>query len=330
MAEPLNSHASTRLTIGRKRIVVLAGGSSSEREISLQSGINVANALRQSGNDVDLLDPAALSLESADLSHYDVAFIALHGEYGEDGQVQTLLEEQGIPYTGSPPAASRIGLSKSATKERLILAGLPTPEYAIVHKSDYAERLHGVARKIGYPLVVKPNSQGSSLGVSIIHHPAELPDALADCFSFEDFGLIEQFIPGEEWTVGLLDQTLLPPMRIETENQFFDYAAKYTDLQTQHDLAPDVPKEFIDRIGEIALSASTAVGTRGIVRVDLRVDREARPWILELNTIPGLTAHSLVPLAAASLGWSMSELCERAVTSALVPQVGRIPHRLTA
>lgn len=314
----------------RKRVVVLSGGTSSEREISLQSGVNVANALRQVGNEVEILDTADIPLETTDFSRYDVAFIALHGQFGEDGQVQTLLEERGIPYTGSRPTPSRIGLSKSASKERFILAGLPTPEYAIIHKSDCVERLHGVARKIGYPLVVKPNSQGSSLGVSIVHHPSELPLALANCFNFDDFGLIEQFIAGEEWTVGLLDQTILPPMRIETENPFFDYAAKYTDELTRHNLNPDVPEETVAEFGEVALRAAMAVGTSGLVRVDLRVDSQGRPWLLEVNTVPGLTTHSLVPLAAAFLGWNMPELCERAIASALALHASQVPQRLTA
>lgn len=312
------------------RIVVLAGGVSSEREISLHSGRNVAAALRERGHRVEILDPADLSLETVDFQPFDVAFIALHGEYGEDGQVQALLESRDIPYTGSRPAASRIGLSKSASKERFLLAGIPTPEYALIHKSDRVERLHALARNIGYPLVVKPNSQGSSLGVSLIHHPSELPLAVAKCFELDDFGLIEQYIPGEEWTVGLLDQTLLPPMRIETANSFFDYAAKYTDSRTLHNLNPDQPRSVIDRIGEIARQSASAVGTHGLIRVDLRLDAARRPWVLEINTVPGLTEHSLVPLAAQAFGWNMSELCERAVAAALAAHAPRVAHRLTA
>jgi len=326
----LNPYTFSGTSLGRKRIVILAGGNSSEREISILSGLNVADALRLSGNDVDILDPADVPLDVTDLSPYEVAFIALHGRYGEDGQVQALLEERAIPYTGSDSVASRIGLSKSASKERFILAGLPTPEYAIIHRSDCIERLHGVARTIGYPLVVKPNSQGSSLGVSIIHHPSELPLALANSFELDDFGLIEQYIPGEEWTVGLLDETLLPPIRIETDNQFFDYAAKYTAGQTRHDLAPDVPEGTIEQIGDLARRAASAIGTAGLVRIDLRVDSHHRPWLLEINTIPGLTPYSLIPLAASSFGWSMSELCERAVVSAIQAHSSRIPHRISA
>lgn len=313
-----------------RRVLVLAGGVSSEREISLQSGQNVSEALTAAGHHVEILDPADRSLEAYDFSSFGVVFIALHGEFGEDGQVQALLESRGIPYTGSDSVASRIGLSKSASKERFLLAGIPTPEYALIHKSDRTERLHGIAREIGYPLVVKPNAQGSSLGVSVIHHPSELPLALARCFELEDFGLIEQYIPGEEWTVGLIDRTLFPPMRIETANQFFDYAAKYTDAQTRHNLNPDVSAEFLERIGDLAQQAVAAVGTRGLVRVDFRVDAQGRPWVLEINTIPGLTSHSLVPLAAAEIGWNMAELCDRAIESALAATPQPAPQRLSA
>lgn len=315
---------------GGKRIAILAGGNSSEREISLLSGLNVADALRQTGNEIEIIDPADIRIESVDFSRYHVAFIALHGRYGEDGEIQSLLEERGLPYTGSNPMASRLGLNKSASKERFLLAGLSTPEYAVIHKTDSVERLYGLARTIGYPLVVKPNSHGSSLGVSLVHHPSELPVAFANCFEFDSFGLIEQYIPGEEWTVGLLDRTPLPPIRIETENQLFDYAAKYSNETTRYNPGSSDSCETKERIREVALSAAVAVGTSGLARIDLRVDSFGRPWLLELNTIPGLTRESLVPLAASWIGWNMSELCERAVESAMASHSSKIPQRLTA
>lgn len=246
-----------------------------------------------------------------------MAFIALHGAYGEDGQVQQELESLGVPYTGSGPEASRLAFSKSAAKERFALHQIPTPPYVLIHATDTPERLTQQAAAIGYPLVVKPDAQGSSLGVSIVRTAAELPAALAECFRFEAFGLLESYVVGTEWTVGLVDEETLPLIRIGTKRGFFDYRAKYDDDETRYELDYDVSADVVRRIESAAQAACTALGTCGLARVDVMLDRFQRPWVLEVNTVPGMTDHSLVPKAAARRGLSFPQLCDRLVRSCL-------------
>ncbi len=247
-----------------------------------------------------------------------MAFIALHGKFGEDGQVQQILEEApAIPYTGSGVAAARLAFSKSASKERFTQQELPTAPYVLIHESDTPHRILKLAAQIGYPLVVKPDTQGSSLGVSIVRSAVDLPAALARCFHYDTFGLLEQALVGSEWTVGVLDDRALPPIQIETGRAFFDYAAKYEDEATRYRFNSDVSTEEIERVVETARSACAAVGTCGLARVDLIVDQSGVPQVLEVNTVPGLTDHSLVPKAAAHAGLGFAELCQECLQSAL-------------
>ncbi|MSR60440.1 MAG: D-alanine--D-alanine ligase [Planctomycetaceae bacterium] len=306
------------IRLPRLRVAVLLGGPSAEREVSLQSGAAVAAALRRAGHQVCEIDPAATSLADYDWQAVDVAFIALHGRFGEDGQVQTILEMARVPYTGSDVAASKLAISKSATKERFAQCGVPTARYVLVHESDPAQHILQHARTIGFPLVVKPDTQGSSLGVSIVASPDVLPIALTRCFQYEPFGVLEAWINGSEWTAGFIDDVPLPLIRIETERGFFDYRAKYEDDQTQYRMSGGATPEAEGLIARTALDACRAVGTRGIARVDLMVDSHNQPWVLEVNTIPGMTDHSLVPKAAAQLGIDFTQLCERCLQSALV------------
>lgn len=299
-------------------VAVLAGGDSAERSVSLKSGAAVAHALAEQGHGIVPLDPAAVDLARYDWTGIDLAFNALHGPFGEDGRVQELLESIGMPYTGSGVIASRLAMSKSAAKERFLQQGVPTPEYVLIHEADTATAILAKANEIGFPLVVKPDAQGSSLGVTIVRTPDELPAALTRCFELDSFGLIEAAIPGEEWTLGVLDDQALPLIRIETEREFYDFSAKYTDDDTRYCFEFDLPDEVVRSIEAAGLAACRAVGTNGIARVDLRLDRFHQPWVLEVNTVPGFTDHSLVPKAAARLGWSFGELCERAIESALV------------
>ena len=298
-------------------VVVLSGGDSSERTVSLRSGAAVAEALASHGHHVQQVDPAETDLEKFDWSQIDVAFIALHGRFGEDGQVQRLLEEVGIPYTGSGVQASRLAFSKSAAKERMLLHHIPTPPYVLIHESDTAQRIVHNARSLGFPLVVKPDTQGSSLGVSIIATEDELSKALTRCFHLDSFGLLEGAVVGTEWTVGILDGTVLPPIHIQTTRQFFDYAAKYEDDETKYHFEHDVPAETIALIEQTARRACEALGTAGLARVDMILDRYGRPWVLEVNTVPGFTDHSLVPKSAQRMGLSLGELYERCLVSAL-------------
>ena len=241
----------------------------------------------------------------------------MHGKFGEDGQVQQLLEQALVPYTGSGVAASQLAFSKSAAKERFAQRRVRTAPFVLIHESDSADRIAQQAQQLGFPLVVKPDTQGSSLGVSIVHQGANLSAAVARCFEYDSFGLLEQAIIGTEWTVGLIDEKVLPPIRIGTDRHFFDYSAKYEDDETRYEFGDDVPAEQIERIANAARSACAGLGTCGLARVDLIVDQSGDPCVLEVNTVPGLTDHSLVPKGAARLGWSMGDLCQACLNSAL-------------
>lgn len=299
------------------RIAVLCGGTSAEREISLQSGTAVANALRQRGHRATVIDPQQTDVRSFCFSPFDVVFIALHGTFGEDGDVQRLLERGGIPFTGSGSGASRLAFHKSAAKERFVQFHVPTPPAALVHETLTPDRLAGRAQTIGFPLVVKPDAQGSSLGVSLVQNPAELSSALQQCFSYHPFGLLEGYVSGTEWTVAVFDETVFPPLRIEPKSRFFDYRAKYEDDRTGYGTAENMASPLQTALTTTARRACRALGTRGAARVDLIVDEGGRPWVLEVNTIPGMTDHSLLPQAAAAAGVPFPELCEQMVQHAL-------------
>ena len=299
------------------RVAVLCGGPSAERVISLKSGSAVCRALSEIGHAVHEIDPAVVDPAGCDWTRFDVAFIALHGKFGEDGQIQQILEDAGIAYTGSGVDASRLAFSKSASKERFAQQAVPTAPYVLIHESDTPHRIVQQAMQIGFPLVVKPDTQGSSLGVSIVATARELPAALTRCFHYDSFGLLEQALVGEEWTVGMLDDRALPPIHIKTGRTFFDYEAKYEDSETRYDFDYDDSADDVERIVQTARNACAAVGTCGLARVDLIVDQSGNPRVLEVNTIPGLTDHSLCPKAALRLGMSFADLCQECLQSAL-------------
>lgn len=292
------------------RIAVLAGGDSAEREVSLKSGACVAEALKQRGHAVTTIDPAETQLEEVDWSRFNVAFLALHGTFGEDGGVQSLLEKHGVAFTGSGSEASRLAFSKSAAKERFRIAQVPTPEYILIHETDPRERIIEHSMRIGFPQVVKPNAQGSSIGVTMVRTPEQLEAALKLCFEFDTFAIIEREIIGSEWTLGVIDNEPLPLIHIATHRGFFDYHAKYEDDATQYLFEPDLDPALAEKLTETGLRACRALGTSGVARVDIMVDEAGQPWILEVNTIPGMTDHSLVPKAAARIGLDMGQLCE--------------------
>lgn len=298
-----------------QRVLVLAGGPSAERAISLESGKAVASALRANGHEVIEFDPKTGNLEGLEDLPFDVAFIALHGKFGEDGQVQQLLEELGVPYTGSDVRASQRAMSKIATKQMLTEQALPTPDFRSIHPGESAQDIRKKAATLGYPLVVKPDSEGSSLGVSIVPSAFELPAALSQCFQFGPNALLESCITGQEWTVGLIDETILPPIQIISPTQFYDYAAKYHSTETKYLFEADIPQNLLMTMQKLARETCQAIGTGGICRVDFRIDRFCQPWILEINTIPGMTSHSLIPKAADRIGISFEDLCERAIQS---------------
>tara|TARA_R110002111_G_scaffold262851_1_gene341806 strand:+ start:60603 stop:61565 length:963 start_codon:yes stop_codon:yes gene_type:complete len=319
MTDPQNN------TLPTLNIVVLTGGESAERDISLKSGAAVGRALSSRGHRVKMIDPSLVDLDTHDWSGCDVVFIALHGTYGEDGTIQTTLDRLGVPYSGCDAPTSKLAFSKSASKERFIQHNVSTPSYVLIHESDDAQRIQQHARTMGYPLVVKPDAQGSSLGVTIVKTPEDLPQALARCFHYDSFGILESAIKGSEWTVSLVDDQVLPLIQIETPHEFFDYEAKYLEDSTEYLFEFNLPTNVIQTIIKTGVNACEALGTTGIVRVDILLDRFQQPWVLEVNTIPGFTDHSLVPKAAAKAGLDFGELCERALINCLTKTTHK-PH----
>lgn len=299
------------------RILVLAGGPSSEREISLKSGRAVVQALTDAGHCVSLFDPQLEQLTSIESLRFDVAFIALHGRYGEDGGVQQQLEAIGLPYTGSGPTASALAFSKSEAKARFKEFGVATPEAVTFDVDDPIEECVRRAASLGFPVVVKPDRQGSSIGISFAHNANELATAIETALVFDTKGVIEVAISGEEWTVPLLDDLVLPPIRIGTSHAFFDYEAKYVREDTAYEFPEDVPLDQLNSIVETAQRAAESLGVASLSRVDLRVDSSGKPWVLEVNTVPGLTDHSLAPKSAARRGISFPILCEEICLQAI-------------
>ena len=299
------------------RVAVLCGGDSAERSISLQSGAAVADALAARGHAVITIDPAETSLDAFDWNSIDVAFLALHGTFGEDGGAQQILEAHDVVFTGSDSEASKLAFSKSAAKERFTLAGISTPEYALIHKDDAPARVAEQAATIGYPLVVKPDRQGSSLGVVIVENESALAGAVAQGFALDSFCLLERAIVGSEWTLGVIDEDPLPLIRIGTPHEFFNFEAKYSDDATESHFDETIDPALRDRLTTIGQEACQSLGTKGVARVDIMLDDAGQPWILEVNTIPGMTDHSLVPKAVANIGLDMGQFCEVVIERAL-------------
>jgi D-alanine-D-alanine ligase len=232
----------------------------------------------------------------------------LHGGAGEDGRIQQRLERIGVPYTGSGPAASWLAMSKSASKERFIQAGVPTPDYALLHCREGAKHVAVRAAKIGFPLIVKPDSHGSSLGVGIADCPSRLKERLSESFALDPYTIVERLVLGREFTVALLDRRPLPVLEIVSHETIFSFDAKYSSSTTEYHFNSGLPAAIEAAITLAAVSAAAALGTRGLVRVDLMLDQHNQPWVLEVNTVPGLTARSLAPQAAAQAGISMPAL----------------------
>ena len=310
------------------RVLVLSGGPSAEREISLHSGQAVATALESIGHRVTPYDPRLEQLIGVEARDFDVAFVALHGRYGEDGEVQTQLEALGLPYTGSGPGASALAFSKTAAKARFLAHGVPTPGAVAFRVGESLREVVARATPLGFPVVVKPDRQGSSLGIRFAHTPEELAAAIAAALTFDSQGLIEIAIAGEEWTVPLLDEEVLPPIRIGTPHAFFDYEAKYLREDTAYEFPADVPLNRLALIQETAQQAARSLGVTSLSRVDLRVDPQGQPWVLEINTIPGLTDHSLAPKSAAHQGLTLAQLCEEVCHRAMAIHCRNRPHRL--
>jgi D-alanine-D-alanine ligase len=288
------------------RVGVLLGGRSAEREVSLKSGGMVLAALRAKGVDAHPFDPHSGDLAALIAARFDRVFIALHGRFGEDGTLQGALELLGIPYTGSGVLASALAMDKWRTKLVWQAAGIPTPDYALLTpQSDFA----AVAARLGTPIMVKPANEGSSIGMSKVRRAEDLEEAFTRAWNYDDSVIAEQFIEGVELTGAVLGETALPLIRLETPRDFYDYQAKYVADDTRYILPCGLDATKEHEIQALGLAAFRALGCHGWGRYDLMLDREGRPRFLEVNTSPGMTDHSLVPMAARHAGLSFEDLC---------------------
>jgi D-alanine-D-alanine ligase len=285
------------------KVAVLLGGRSGEREVSLKSGHAVLAALLRSGVDAHAFDPAERPLH--ELEGFDRVFIALHGRFGEDGTIQGALELMGIPYTGSGVMASSVGMDKWRTKLLWRAAGVVTPDFVMVDaNSDFA----AIEQQLGLPLFVKPANEGSSIGISKVKHAGELKPAYALAAKSDLLVIAEQFIGGGEYTVGILGDQALPIVRIVPANEFYDYEAKYLRDDTQYLCPCGLSPEKEAQIQAEALQAFRTIGGRGWGRVDFLMDEAGQHYFLEVNTSPGMTDHSLVPMGAKAAGISFDAL----------------------
>jgi D-alanine-D-alanine ligase len=315
------------------RILVLLGGDSAERDVSWSSGLEVARALASRRHDVTGLDPAtgeyfrgswydrpseiARTPPSPDstaarsrlvealadpvLASFDVVFIALHGGAGEDGTVQSLLGLAGARYTGSGPLSSGVAMHKDTTKRLLVQAGVPTPDWMYPYRNDAA-----VIARLGLPLIVKPVAEGSTVGLTLVKEPGQLEAALAKAGD----PMVERFIPGRELSVPILDGRALPPVEIVPKHEIYDYECKYTDGMSEYHCPAPLPDQTTEKVCELAGRAFAALGCHGYARIDFRLAEDGTPYCLEANTLPGMTSHSLVPLAARQIGLDLPALCE--------------------
>jgi len=290
------------------KVAVLMGGKSAEREVSLKSGAMVLAALKNKGIDAHAFDPAERGLDTLVAQAFERVFIALHGRYGEDGTVQGALELLGIPYTGSGVLASALAMDKWRTKLMWQAAGVPTPRYEVLSADSNP---NGVVVRLGLPLMVKPANEGSSIGMSKVRAAAQLGEAYVLAARHDPVVIAEQFIDGPELTVGILGAAALPVIRLETPRDFYDYEAKYVAADTRYLIPCGLPPEAEASIQRESLRAFTVLGCTGWGRVDLMLDRSGKPRFLEVNTSPGMTDHSLVPMAARHMGLSFEDLCVR-------------------
>ena len=290
-------------------IGVLMGGCSSEREVSLRSGAAVAEALRSIGHKVVEIDLKSEDGREFEDVHMDVAFIALHGRFGEDGRLQQILQRRGIPYTGSGPEASRAAMDKVEAKRLFKLKSVETPPHRVIARGDSVDLMEHAARALGYPVVMKPRAEGSSVGVTVHEDRATLLDGAAECFRHDPIGLMEKFIVGRELTVGILDGRALPVIELRPKSRFFDYDAKYRSPDTQYIVNPPLTELDRRRVQKTARDAHEALGCEGMSRVDLILTPFCSVHVLEVNTIPGLTERSLLPKAARAAGIEFPQLC---------------------
>ena len=297
------------------KVVVLMGGCSAEREVSLRSGAAVLQALQTAGIDAVGVDAADKDLlDTLANGGFNRAFIALHGRGGEDGVIQGLLQSIGLPFTGSGVLGSALGMDKLRTKQVWHSAGLPTPGFTVLSSAADVGRAKD---KLQYPVMVKPSHEGSSIGITKVDEADGLMAAWQLAAQYDDSVLVEQWIEGMEYTAGILDDDVLPLICLETPNTFYDYAAKYEADTTRYLIPCGLPAAQEAGLQAMCLDAFAAVGATGWGRVDFMLDDEGKAWLIEVNTVPGLTDHSLVPMAARAQGIDFSQLVCRILDASL-------------
>ncbi len=308
------------------KVAVLYGGVSTEREVSLKSGEAVYKALMAKGYQAIKVDTANNDfIEQLKKYKPDVAFLALHGKYGEDGTIQGLLEILGIPYTGSGVLASSVAMNKITTKKLLRADSIPTPDFCTYTRQDIEDKgwdyiCHEIVGRLSLPVVVKAPTQGSTIGVSFAKNHDQLPKAMEESFKYDPIVLVEKFIAGKEITVTVLGNNqleVLPQIEIVSATGFYDYHAKYTAGMSEHIIPPRIPQPQQDLIADLALKTYRLIGCRGLGRVDFIVTESGKAYVLEVNTLPGMTEVSLVPDSAKAAGIEFPALVEKLVNLAL-------------
>lgn len=299
------------------RILVLLGGASAEREVSLASGTRVADALRQKGHDVTTADPGADPLAILpDARAAEVVWMALHGGAGEDGTIQALFDLAGVRYTGSGHLASALAMDKDLSKQLFRAAGVPTAEWRMVRTGDGTDWTapaftEEMIAALGLPLVVKPSKQGSTVGLTVVKAAAQLAPAVTEAFHHDDEVMLEAFVPGRELTVGVLDDAPMPVGEIIPKHELYDYECKYTPGMAEEIFPAAIPDDVRDAVQRQAMAAYRALKLAGCARIDFRLHPTDGLFCLEANTLPGMTGTSLVPQAAAAMGMDFPTLCER-------------------
>jgi D-alanine-D-alanine ligase len=308
------------------RVAVLKGGRSLERQVSLRSGARVEDALDRLGHDVLAIDVGLDLIDRLRAAAPDVAFVAMHGRDGEDGTVQELLEILDIPYTGSGVLACMRSMDKVLAKHLLVEAGVPTPDFFAFSETAFrelgaAQALPAIEERLGFPIVVKPSSQGSALGIKFARTAADVPAALVAAFSYDSRVLLERYVDGRDLAVSILDGEALPVVEaVPRDEPFYDFEARYEIGRTDFVCPAELPGELSDQAQELALRTYRLLGCSAFARVDLMLDRDGPLTVLETNPIPGLTETSLLPQAAEAAGISFDRLVERIVELALEPQ----------
>lgn len=299
----------------KKKIGVMMGGLSREREISMRTGKAILKALTEKGYHALPVDVGKDIAETLIKDPIEVAFIALHGRFGEDGTIQGMLELMRIPYTGSGVLASALALHKIMAKKFFFCEHLPTPTYEVFYRDDI-EKNSPKTTSLPLPVVVKPAREGSTIGVSIVRRPEDLVPALKEAGQYDEEILVEEFMKGSEITVGILEDIPLPIIEIVPKSGFYDYHSKYTKGETEYIIPARIPREKYLYAQEVSLRAFQALGCSGCARVDLMTDEEGNPFVIDVNTMPGMTETSLLPKAAQYAGISFEDLVERILLGA--------------